>query len=318
MLLLVVLLSSCGTFTEEVWINADGSGRYAMDYDASESLAMLEMMGGMDIGGEEEDEVDYEEDEAGDDAIVVEEEISDDPEDVLKDAFTKREKFDTAFNLMSIMPDSLRRIVTDKKSLRKAFSDRGETISDAGLDSIQNAIDLMDELDVAMRMDKSEGVLGFGMSLNFDNISKVAETFESMSSVRTLNDSDQSQAQAGGMADKMNNRTSFEMVGKNKLIVRQAPTSKIDELLGSSGGSADGLESDQIEGMLDMMGLGSYKVRVHVPGIVKSVSGGDYVIENDNTVVFTIDYMGPMKGAELMEAEINFKPKKKMGITVPK
>ena len=309
-LLVGILLTSCGTFTEEVWINADGSGRYSMDYDASESLAMLEMLG--EMGGDDDEKTGENEEE------IVEEELQPDPEDVMKEAFT-REKFDTTFNLMSVMPDSVKQIISSKKELRKTFTDRGQSISDQGLDSLQNAFDLLGNLDFAMRMDKAEKILGFGMTINFDEVATIANTFESMSTLKSLEGGEGgAQAQAGGMADKMGNRSTFEMVGKNKLIVRQAPAAKMDELLGAAGDSADGMETEQMEGMLEMMGLGSYEVKVHVPGIIKSVEGASYVKENDNTVIFTVDYLSAMRGGDLMEAEITFKPKKKMKITVPK
>jgi len=298
-LLIGMLLSSCGTFSEEVWINADGSGRYMLDYDAAESLAMLEMMGQMGDGDEEQGTS----------------ETPDNPEDVMKEAF-KQEKFDTAFNLMSVMPDSVRQIISNKKRLRKTFTDRGATISDSGIDSLQEAFNLLENLDFAMRMDKGAGILGFGMTINFDNAGEVANTFSSMAALKALEGEQESQA--SGMADKMGNRTTFELVGKNKLIVRQAPAANMDELLGAVGDNADGMDSEQMEGMLEMMGLSEYKVIVHVPGLVKSVEGADYVKENDNTVVLTVDYLKAMKGGDLMEAEINFKPKKKMRMTVPK
>ncbi len=304
-LLLGMLFTSCGTFTEEVWINADGSGRYAMDYDASESLAMLEMLG--DMGGDEKDN-------PTDESV----ETTEDPEEVMKKALS-REKFDTSFNLMSVMPDSVKQIISSKKELRKTFTDRGKSISDQGLDSLQNAFDLLGNLDFAMRMDKAESILGFGMTINFDEVASIANTFKSMTSLKSLEGEEGgAQAQAGGMADKMGNRSTFEMVGKNKLIVRQAPAAKMDELLGAAGDSSEDMDAEQMEGMLEMMGLGSYEVKVHVPGIIKSVEGATYVKENDNTVVFTVDYLNAMKGGDLMEAEITFKPKKKMKITVPK
>ena len=78
------------------------------------------------------------------------------------------------------------------------------------------------------------------------------------------------------------------------------------------------MDAEQMEGMLEMMGLGEYKVIVHVPGLVKSVKGADFIKENDNTVILTVDYLKAMKGGELMEAEIMFKPKRKMRMTVPK
>ena len=297
-LLLGILITSCGSVTEEVWINSDGSGRYTLDYDASESLSMLEMLGQM--GGEEKE-----------DSM---EEIQENPEDVMKEALG-REKFDTSFNLMSVMPDSVKQIISSKKELRKTFTDRGQSISDRGLDSLQDAFDLLGNLDFAMRMDKAASIFGFGMTINFDELATVGNTFESMGTLKSLDGGESNQA--GGMADKLENRTNFEMVGKNKLIVRQSPASQMDELLGSAGDSADGMDSEQMESMLDMMGLGSYDVKVHVPGIVKSVKGAQYVQENDNTVVFTVNYLEAMKGGDLMEAEITFKPKRKFGVTVP-
>ncbi|MFK8056554.1 MAG: hypothetical protein AB8F78_10575 [Saprospiraceae bacterium] len=296
LLFVAMLLTSCGTFTEEVWINADGSGRYKLDYDAAESLAMLEMMGNM--GGEED----------------TNKSDSDNPEDVMKDALAQ-EKFDTTFNLMTVMPDSVKQIIGNKKALRQSFADQGKSISDNGIDSLQTAFGLLKNLDFAMRMDKGEGILGFGMTINFDNATEVGNTFRSMDALKAM---DAESSQASGMADKMGNRTTFELVGKNKLIVRQAPAAKMDEILDAAGDNAEGMDAAQIEQMLEMMGLSSYQVKVHVPGLVKSVTGADYVKENDNTVVLSINYLEAMKGGELMEAEITFKPKKKMRLTVPK
>jgi len=292
-----MLLTSCGTFSEEIWVNADGSGQYKLDYDAAESLAMLEMMGQM---GDDTDE---------------EGQPSDDPEELMKEAF-KQEKFDTSFNLLSVMPDSVKQIISNRSALRNKMIESGQTVSEAGIDSIQNAFELLGNLDFAMRMDKGEGILGFGMTINFDKPNEIANTFESMAALKAMGG--EQQTQAGGMADKVGNRTTFELIGKNKLVVRQAPPANMDDLLGAAGDSAEGMDAEQMEGMLEMMGLSSYDVTVHVPGLVKSVAGATYVKKNDNTVVLTVDYLKAMKGGELMEAEITFKPKKKMRMTVPK
>lgn len=292
-LFLGMLLTSCGTFSEEVWINADGSGRYVMDYDAAESLAMLEMMGQM--GGDEETS------------------DSDNPEDVMKEALAQ-EKFDTSFNLMSAMPDSIKQIIGSKRAIRKSFEDRGMPVTDGKIDTVQKATQMLEKLDFSMRMDKEAGIFGFGMTIDFDDPKEVSETFGSVATLQAMGDG---AAQTNGMADKMGNRSTFEMVGKNKVIVRQAPATNMDELLGAAGDSAEGMDAEQMEGMLEMMGLSSYTIKVHVPGIVKSVEGGSYVKENDNTVVFTVDYLKAMKGGELMEAEITFKPKKNMKMVVP-
>ena len=46
-LALACLLGACGQVSETIYLDGDGGGRYELSYDASEMLAMIEMMAAM-------------------------------------------------------------------------------------------------------------------------------------------------------------------------------------------------------------------------------------------------------------------------------
>lgn len=98
--LLLISFSSCATFTQEIWLNDDGSGKISTTYDMSEMLEMIKMM-----------------EEMSDDTVAVEEE-----KEGLEGLFNNSDNFenlDTVFNMYDEMPDSVKALVENPEIMKK-------------------------------------------------------------------------------------------------------------------------------------------------------------------------------------------------------
>lgn len=294
-----LFFASCGTMTEEVWINADGSGRYVMDYDASDMLGMLSMLDGADEEGiEGEEGVD-----------------SDSPEDFMKNAL-KQEKFDTTFNIMSTMPDSIKLMINDRRSMRSAMESQGRKVTEATLDSVQNAFAALDKMNMNMRVDKAEEVLGFGLIVDFDSFDDMEQTLNGMDALKALSPAS---PDAPASTSSPSKSTSYKLT-KGHLSIQQAINPLMKEMLNNSGGAMGGGSDDPMENiqMLEMMGLGKHDLIVHLPGIVKSVNGAEYRKIDENTIALSINYVEMLQENAVFKAEIDFKPKKKYKVVLDK
>ena len=287
----VLLLTSCGTLSEEVWINADGSGRYVMEYDASGMLGMMSLLDAQDEGDEG----------------------SESPEDFLKDAL-KQEKFDTTFSLLTMMPDSIKEIINDRRSIRTALESQGRKVTESTIDSVQNAFVALEDMDMTIKLDKAEEVLDFVMSLDFDSIEEMQNTFGGMDAFKALTPS----PDAVASTNSSSNITSYKLT-KGHLSIQQAISPLIKEMINNGGDMGDG-SSESIDNiqMLEMMGFGKHDIVVHLPGIVKSVKGAEYREIDENTIALSIDYIKMVKDNALFKAEIDFKPKKKYRVVLDK
>lgn len=299
--LALLLFSACGTITEEVWINADGSGRYEMRYDADEMLAMLDMMKAMEEM-EQAEEVD-------DEVPAVE-----DPQDEMMKMFDG-ERIDTVLKLSTVLPDSVREVVNDRRAMRQAMEAEGRTVTEATLDSVQNAVASLEQLAMMFKMDKAAEQLDFGMRVDFGDASEIAETFGALSALQALGGAASGPAGAG-MGSQMDNQTSFSLQGST-LRMKQAVGGSMEQIIESMEGSEMEMDEEQLEQTLEMMGLSAHDIIIHVPGKIKRVDGAAHTLVDDNTVRLTIDYLGMLKGNPPMEVDIQFKRKKKFARTLP-
>ena len=297
--LVALSLASCGEMTEEIWVNADGSGRYEMRYDASEMLAMLSMMDAMDESSDDEPA-----------------DGGNDPEAEIR-GLLGRERIDTVINIAAMMPDSVRDVVNDRRAMRQALEAEGRTVTEATLDSVQNAFASLEDLTMLLNVDKAAERLGFGMRVTFTQPREISETFASVGALQALNGQPASTGgMGGGMADKMSNQTTYELDG-NTLRVRQSVTASLDELVEAMEGSESEMDAAQMEQALELMGLGAHDVVVHVPGKIKRVEGASYTQLDDNTLRLTVDYLDMLKGGEPLAADVKFKRKRKFARVLP-
>lgn len=102
---LVLFMTSCSDFENNIYINADGSGKVNMKYDASEMVAMAEMMKGMEDEGEEESEEDIDD---GDIMSML---------DGLGNPSNLKD-IDSTFTFYEVMPDSVKTTIDNPELLK--------------------------------------------------------------------------------------------------------------------------------------------------------------------------------------------------------
>jgi hypothetical protein len=291
-------LASCGEMSEEIWINADGTGKQVIKFDASESLGMIAMMMEMEKANKAQEEA------AGED-----EADSGNPMDEMSNFFME-EKFDTSFSLFSTMPDSLREQITDRDLLRQKLLEEGRPADEATLDKYESGMEMLKDILISMRMNKEENILDFSIANPFEDISNTSKSFEALKELTQLSGNAENEQMA--RFNQMTRSSVSYSMSKGKLTLRQNPLPQIDDLAG-----AEEMETEQLEALLGQMGLSDYKVIVHVPGEVKTVSGTGFEKRNDNTVVIELDFLEAYKTGELTEAVIEFKPKRKYKTIAP-
>ncbi len=300
-LLLLLLLSSCGTSTEEVWLNADGSGRYEMNYDASEMFGMLAMMGIEDKEPTQEE---------------LDPNAPFDPKLALQQALAQGQ-LDTVMNFYDILPDSARLLVTDRATLRAKLESNGRVVDEPYLDTVQQLMQSLLNFNLVAEVDKAAEKLIMGFRINFEKPHDIRGIFQSLAALKALTpDEEATGGTGGGMDDKMSHATDYTLQG-NTLMIRQAANPALDELIESMRSSEADMDEDQLQQMLKMLGLDKHEVIVHLPGKVKNVEGANYRTLDENTVAFDLDYKELVREGKPFSANVKFKPKRKYRRTVP-
>ncbi len=283
-LLLGILLTSCGTFSEEIWINADGSGRYSMYFDASEEIDKIPI-------------------------LLILTQLPDDGElksSPIQQAITSglmREKFDTNFNLIQSLPDSTRQKLTNRDAIRQDLKRVGRANSDTEVEKQYQTYKKMEKIDISIHLDQEDKFIEVGMETDFDKSSDISEAFGSFNGTNSFS--------SGGSdlltADERVNRTTFNLEN-NRITIQQVPPANMKDIVNATDEWVEGMSSEEQEEYLTKTGLGPYTVKVHIPGTVKSVTGADYDKENSNTVLIHADYLMLLRKENLMKVEIIFEP----------
>lgn len=232
-------LGSCSDLENEIWINADGSGKYTVSYDMSPMLEMASMFGEMP------------------DSLQTE--TMDEPEGVksstsidgLFDAVSDpsgMDDIDTSFTFYSELPDSIRDKITNAELLKnvqlRLLSNEAESVAEFAISIEYKDQDEMKDIMKAMvEMGNAEK----GKS-GTDDIEKLDEMFAEYeldlnNGVLTIAEQDFGKELLGG-----------DMLG--------------DDSMGDI--NLDSLGSEEMSMMKMMFGDASIKTKIHLPGEVIS------------------------------------------------
>ncbi len=306
-LLGVFALSSCGEMSQEIWVNADGTGRTTTSFDLSGMLAMVESMGEMPSGVDGGDM----------------------PGQGLGKAMMglpKRERFDTTINFGTMMiPDSIAMLLTDRAALRSLIQERrtaGE-VTEATLDSIGQAMATLRSTEVHMQMDKVSEVFLVDMTSEVVNVNRPADFMAAAKLLVELMGEGGSPmpgmggdgfgASSGGMSMP-------EMTLEKKSLSLRLPIAQaldgMRQQVGRQMGNPD-MSDEDLLGMLEMMGMESYGLTVHVPGKIKEVTGAKYTHVDENTAFFKINSADLLRSGKDFSAEIDFTPTAGLKRVVP-
>lgn len=243
--LLLIWLSSCTTGEEELWIEADGSGRFESTMDLSAIYPFLLM------GIQQETEEEPEEDQ--------------DPFTPMLEEILQAESADTVIDLSALIAEGLeeegRSIDMLMDSLRQLSPEEsGKTQEE--LNSGIKMVQAMLNMKMRLKADQRQQMFQMTTINAFDDIQNFvngAGFFESMMNLR-----DQSSGMGTGEQDQaiqqmMENQTQFALDGKTLQISR-------------SGQSLEDMKEEdrqQLEMMAGMMGNQPYRLTIHFPGKVK-------------------------------------------------
>ena len=278
-LLGMTFLSSCGDIQQELFLNADGSGKLEASFELGE---MMSMMNSFDDMGVPDDTLsdDYMPE---DTSTIITPEEPKDPMQLLMDKVTDPNyplEFDTLMSLVDIMPDSVM--------------------------AKENRMDLVKKLSVHMKSPANSSDLTMGIVIDFDNREQLREIINHLDTLEGT-ESVMPGGATGGISKGM--FTMFDANFKEGWIKFDSiDYSAYSAEMGMAGDSTAGSED---MGMMEMM-FGSSKVRtiVHVPGEVISCTNKDAVITKDERVIIEYDFLDVIKKGKVEGFTIKFKPKK--------
>ena len=281
----LALLSACAGMEQEVWVNADGSGRTRMGFDASEMLPMLTMPDGPG-------------DPAGTGAPA---------EKIVE--LLGRDRVDTTFLLADVIGDEILAAMQEPASLEEEL---GREVTDGLRDTMALAYEVMQRTRLSIDLDRPAGRLGMAVIGAFDDVRGADYS--------GVLDKDIARRFQGGVGSGVNpaaGNTSELLLrlDGDRLDVR-VPTSAVAEALAEqlrqqSGGTAE-VGPEEAVAMLSMMGMETYPLVLHVPGKVTGVEApGAHAVTADNAVRLEVDYAALARERVDYEASVRFKPKRK-------
>jgi len=299
------VLSSCSEVTEEIWINADGSGRTEITQDLSQLLPFMQM--GIDgakkklaEGGAEKE-----------DAKVK----KGDMQKLL--SFFEKGYVDTTFQLGSMLEELSSKSEGKKKFSRESFmnemmgemnaDERTKNLTEGEKETMKGFFDRVLDMVVKLDFDKNSNKLNLGMQQDFGSIDDtffagLDELFEIFAKIDT---------EGGKMP-------SAEKLAQAKKSLDSMPTYSLEKGVMTIKRSAMQMEDPDDPEMAQAMAMASgmmgnmdYITVVHVPGKVKKVNQPNATFKG-STVTWTMPYKDMYDSSKDLNLVINFKPKKKI------
>lgn len=267
-------LSSCGDLNQNLYLNADGSGKLETTFDVGELLSMTKGLGNLDMG------VDSITDDNVPDTFPSTPEAPKDAMTLFMEQITDpghARDVDTLILLTDIMPDSVR-----QKDTRPDLSKK-----------------------MAMRIisPANSGDLTVGFVMNFDNTDQLREMVAYMKTF----DQKPDMMSGGPMPMEADNFLSFDSDMKSGWI--KVDTILYTDLALQMGMSGDSTMSAEDMGMVEMMfGNSKLKTVIHVPGEVLNCSHPLAILTKDNKVIVEQSFMEVIKKGKFDGFVINFKP----------
>lgn len=271
-------LTSCGDIQQDLYLNADGSGKLEASFELGEMMSMMKGFGDMDVK-----DVTISEDQPVDSIQTTTEEPKD-PMQAIMDKVTDPEyalDFDTLINLYDLMPDSVKAKETRPDLVKKAL--------------------------IRIQSPAKSSDLTIGMVLNFDNYKQLNDIIHHMDTI-----DNQSLNMAGGASGGFPKETF--MIFESNLKEGWIRVDSVD-YAGLGGDMSLGMPGDTTSGSEDMammeMMFGNSKIKstIHVPGEVLSCSNKDAILTKDNKVIIEHEFMDVLRLGKVPGYTIYFKPK---------
>ncbi len=256
-------LTSCTSNEEELWIEADGSGRYESTMDLSGIYPFLLM------GLQSEDEEGEEEEE--------------DPFTLMMEGLLMSESADTVISFSEVIAKELKEEGRSIESLLDSLE--GINPETAGLTEAEKQANIkmvkgLMDMKLRLQINQSESLFKITTINEFDHIENFEQGGNFMETMMGMRDQAEPMgAQAEMVKEMMGAQTQFALDGKRLRVSRR----------GQDMGDMSAEEKQQMQMVEGMMGDEPYRLTIHFPGKVKKRLDSDYAERVDKqTVVIEI------------------------------
>jgi hypothetical protein len=273
-----LVLTSCGDIRQDLYLNADGSGKLEASFELGEMMSMMKGFGEMNVNDVTISEAEEP------DTIAATEEPKDPMQNII-DRVTDPEyphDFDTLMPLLDIMPDSVR-----KKETRP---------------------DLVKRIAFRVQSPAKSADLTFGVVIDFKDQHQLKDIVNHLD---TLDGANLDMPTGGGGGLPKESFMVFEADMKAGWIrFDSVDYAGLGMEMGMGGMPGDSLMSSEDAGMMEMMfGNSKIKTVVHVPGEVNSCTNKDAILTKDNKVIIEHGFMDIMKVGKVPGYTIHFTPR---------
>ncbi|HMQ45835.1 MAG TPA: hypothetical protein PKA00_04385 [Saprospiraceae bacterium] len=290
----MILLASCST-TEEIWINSDGTGRFAYHVDMSELYPFLMM------GLQQELNPTAPPEEDGDGTLPPDSVIERDKAKDAVEQLLAKESLDTIIYVKPLVDQLLAKEgMTTDDLWQKLRDEDNEDMTKAEKEKFIGAFQDMMGMDIRLQMNQQESKFIFTLGQAFDDPN---EAFGFLGTLMELLEKTGQGGDAEKLAavkDGLNSTTKYQLKGSSLNISRK-PTN-LDALQEEGG-------NEQMAMMQMFMGGSKYKMVIHLPGKVKSADFKGAEVDGQTvTIEMPLSDLYDEKGA--LDFDIKFKPKK--------
>lgn len=256
-----IMLTSCSSNEEELWIEADGSGRYESTMDLS-GLYPFILMG---LNSEEEEEGEEE-----------------DPFTKMMEGLLQSESVDTLINFSDMIA---RELNEEGKTLDMLLDSlQSIDIEEAGITKEEKEANLkmfreITNIKLRMQVKKSESLFKITTINTFDDIAEFEQGGNFMETMMGMRDGADMGGQSEMIEDVLGAQTQFALSGRTLNVSRR----------GQDMGDMSEEDKQQMQMMEGMLGDEPYRLTIHFPGKVKKKLSSEYATRVDKeTVVIEI------------------------------
>jgi hypothetical protein len=256
-----LMLTSCSSNEEELWIEADGSGRYESTIDLS-GLYPFILMG---LNSEEEEEGEAE-----------------DPFTKMMEGLLQSESVDTLINFSDMIARELNK---EGKTLDMLLDSlQSVDIEKAGITEAEKEANLkmfreMTNIKLRMQVKKSASLFKITTINTFDDIAEFEQGGNFMETMMGMRDNAAMGGQSEMIEDVLGAQTQFALSGKTLNVSRR----------GQDMGDMSEEDKQQMQMVEGMLGDEPYRLTIHFPGKVKKKLNSKYATRVDKeTVVIEI------------------------------
>lgn len=286
---LLLMLTSCSDITEEVWIQADGSGRQEYQFDLSSMYPFI----GMSLENNPALQSDRPDTLSEKDRMAL---------GMAK--LLSREKLDTVISMQALFAQlgaSKGLTMEDIMQKLEEKSAEGETeMTPKQRAAIRQMMNLLMGIDFRLQSDREKAKLNFAMVSRFtDTDSTLAKSMVDMMKNMSEELGEQLPPGVGNIEQMFAGNINYDL-NKNTLHVKRNAyvMPKIEDEENPLGSS--------MEMMKAFMGQINYRVVIHLPGKVRKVSGAEAEIDGDK-VTLVIPYTDMMDPEKDWDISIKFR-----------